>query len=341
MDKINTELALEVHSVPLSDGEAPPSEFLIFAKGTTKTDKGDIVFDESSMSNTLEVWRARGTDLFIDYEHKSLDPKAPPGAGKAAAWFSIENRNGDLWATNVQWTNSAREEIASREWRYFSPAVRIDAKRRVMGVVNLGLTNLPATVHMKPLVAHQLPDENVAAKEPHNMKLYTSLVGLSETASELEIYTALSRLKEGNTELLSALDASSVEQAKGKIAGLQESAKLLPVVQENLAKANGELNKVKLEALFAKGEEEKKLTPAMKEWALSQSVEALSAFLEVAPAIEALSAVEEVEPPANEQNAAVASIVGSKKFSELSFDEKHELFQLDEKAYRALKAKES
>lgn len=332
-------VTIERLNIAISKDDPTPKEFRLFGAGKTSTTKGDVILDDAAVADSIAAFADHGNDLVVDYEHKSLNAFGPAGSGKAAGWFKLEARNGELWATDVEWTKRAAQELTDREWRFFSPAVALDEKRRVQKVVNIGLTNIPATKHMTPLMASEFAEPLLLSTEDPTMKLFATLVGLSESAPEAEIYAALARLKDGNAELLSLVGASSIEQAKGKIEGWKKNSELLPVVQEQLAQVNEASKKAELVALAEKGVADKKLTPALKEWALKQTIEVLSGFLETAPVHELLAAKPETEPKAASGNSAkVAAIVDGKKFTELSNMQKHELFLADEDAYRALKA---
>src|SRR5688572_17610368 len=113
------------------EGNEPPTEFRILSKGENSSLKGPVVFDDQSAKLVPAAFANHGTDLFIDYEHKSVLPTPAVDGGKAAAWFKPEVRNGELWASEVKWTPTAEDAIRNREYRYFSPFVLHDAKRRV------------------------------------------------------------------------------------------------------------------------------------------------------------------------------------------------------------------
>jgi phage I-like protein len=106
--------------------------------------------DEASLSSMVAAFRSRGVDLVIDYEHQSLQGERAPAAG----WIKdLEARPDGLWA-RVEWTRQAQEYLLSKEYRYFSPVLRLDpATRRPMALMHLGLTNVPAIKRLPPLVA--------------------------------------------------------------------------------------------------------------------------------------------------------------------------------------------
>ena len=133
-------------------GREPPREFRIFPFGRVETTKGVFLFDARSATSVMERWREWGNRLFIDYEHGALNPHNA-GPAPAAGWFDLEVREDGLWAVNVDWTPRAREMLAQGEYRYFSPAFEVDEEGRIIALINIALTNLPATKRMEPLVA--------------------------------------------------------------------------------------------------------------------------------------------------------------------------------------------
>ncbi len=137
-------------------GEAPPAEFRIFTSGAVDTVKGTFLFDDASAVSVMAEYREHGADLMIDYDHASLSSDRAPDpaqAGKAAGWFDLEVRGGELWAVNVRWTLPATAALTRKEWRYMSPAFQTDDEGRIMALINVALTNLPATRRLQPLVA--------------------------------------------------------------------------------------------------------------------------------------------------------------------------------------------
>lgn len=137
-------------------GDEPPSEFRIFAAGEIETTKGTFLFDATAAASVIAEYEAHGIDLMVDYDHASLGSEHSPDpaqAGKAAAWFNLEVRDGELWAVNVRWTPRAAEALRQKEWRFMSPAFGADAEGRITSLLNVAITNLPATRRLQPLMA--------------------------------------------------------------------------------------------------------------------------------------------------------------------------------------------
>lgn len=159
-------------SIALDAGKEPPSAFRLFAAGEIDTLKGKFLFDESSAESVMAAWEAWGVDRFaIDYGHSMLDEKPldPAHAGKAAGWFRLEVRDGELWAVDVEWTPPAAEALRNREWRFVSPAFdfeavddRDDLRGRITELINTAITNVPATRNAPPIMAHRRREQTMS-----------------------------------------------------------------------------------------------------------------------------------------------------------------------------------
>ncbi len=150
-------------SIAVPHGE-PPSEFRLFTAGAVETTKGTFTFDATSAESVMADYVLQGNELMIDYDHASLAQVTldPALAGKAAGWFSLEVRNGELWAVNVRWTQPAADALRRKEWRYMSPAFEtVDG--HITSLLNCAITNLPATRKLQPLMAASMKPENVMA----------------------------------------------------------------------------------------------------------------------------------------------------------------------------------
>ena len=67
------------------------------------------------------------TQLPVDYDHLSMDPKSP-GDGRAAGWIEdleLRHDGRELWA-RVEFTAAAAEAIRSKEYRFISPTFMKD-----------------------------------------------------------------------------------------------------------------------------------------------------------------------------------------------------------------------
>ncbi len=179
-------------SIALNGGE-PPSEFCIFTAGVVDTSKGTFVFDEAAAASVMAEYAKQGNELMIDYDHASLASLAidPALAGKAAGWFSLEVRNGELWAVNVRWTLPAATALRAKEWRYMSPAFET-VEGHVTSLLNVAITNLPATRKLQPLMAASLIALGEDTKmDPEQVKAALEALVAGDEAKCAEILKAM------------------------------------------------------------------------------------------------------------------------------------------------------
>lgn len=159
------------------DGDEPPAEFRLFAAGKVETSKGTFLFDSKAAKSVMAHYADQGNELMVDYDHASLGLALDPAqAGKAAGWFNLELRNGELWAVNVRWTEPATLALKRKEWRYMSPAFSTDEDGRILELINVALTNIPATKKLQPLMAAgQVRDRRQLSEGPSTSDLFRAL----------------------------------------------------------------------------------------------------------------------------------------------------------------------
>jgi len=137
--------------------EAPPKEFLIFRYGpnhATIAGRREIVtLTPKGASAIVKEWRRRNISGAFDYEHAVADAAARAKGAPAAGWFNVEARADGLWAVGISWTEAALAYFAAKEYRYFSPYFMTNGKNEIVLLVNVALTNWPATDQQRPLIA--------------------------------------------------------------------------------------------------------------------------------------------------------------------------------------------
>jgi len=140
--------------------DGAPSEVLLLRFGKTNTSKGPYYFDEESAARVLSVYDNRNIELFFDYNHQSLDPQNPE-QGEAAGWFDLALRSDGLWAVDISWTDDAQRRIKEKKYRYISPVLITDENNKVIRLINVALTNLPATSNLTPLTLEEKISINI------------------------------------------------------------------------------------------------------------------------------------------------------------------------------------
>jgi phage I-like protein len=302
----------------------PPQLFRLFPQGTTRTTKGDLLFDEQSATDVMAAMADHGkSDLPIDYQHGMLALLRTPDSGKAAGWFKPAIIKGELWASDVQWTPSADKALRAREYRYHSPAVKFDREtRRVTKLINVALTNLHATKGLKPLVASETttsaPGSGATEAPTMSEKLFARL----GAKDEAEAIIMLAEHESWTKGVLATLSCTKLDEAVPAIEQLQaqagESVKLaekivtLTAERDALTEADAER---KQKALIAELSEAGKLPPSLHDWAQTISYEQLSEFGEKAePSAKAEATTPKpaagADPEVTEQMRATAKQMG-------------------------------
>lgn len=287
---LSTLALLSVDVVLASDSRDPPKEFRIFRSGTNETTKGVFVFDEESQKSVIAGFTRHGADVPIDYEHKMLDWLAPAGDMVAAGWFTPEVRSGDLWASNVRWTTKAASHLREGEWRYMSPAFTTGEDGRILELINVALTNLPATHQLEALVAataralSEKPPPASAGKETPMRSVLIAL-GLSENSTEADAVGVVGRAKEAATQdkstvtqIMSIVGAASASEAIGKVAGLRDEAAKTATLSARVVELESGLRRKEVEAIVGEKVTAGFLTPANRDFAITLGMESPKSF---------------------------------------------------------------
>lgn len=273
-------LLLSVELVELDGVRQPPKEFRILGAGTTETTKGPVLMNAAAGQSILAKLSDLGRDrLNFDYGHAQLGFVQSYESARSAGWFNVEVRGDELWATNIEWTPTARKALSDREFRYFSPALYLDRETgQVVELINIALTNIPATKHQTPLVA--------------------SRTGQPEKDHDMTI-----------EQLLTAFGCANGTQLAAKFQSLgSDNAKLVAAageLQAQLSAATGELaafraDKAKADkaAYVAELSTAGKLPPALRDWALGQDLAVLRSFADAAPVVAAANPEQATTPKA-------------------------------------------
>lgn len=335
-------------------GVEPPSEFRVFRSGVNTTLKGPFLFDADAAAQLMAAYREHGVDVMLDWDHLSVTPGTPAKERRASGWCSIELRNGELWATNVRWTAEADAGIRAKEWRYISPYFATDDQRRPVLLLNIALTNVPATDRLDALIA-----ASVAAfptEKPMDLSKFAAALGLPATASEAEILDAISKLmadksedvaeaqaelaaaKEVQGELCSITGKRDARQALAVVAGLVENKSTAVTLSQRVNELESALRKRDFDAVVARGVAEGRIKPANKDRLVKKSggdPVMLSAILEEIDPDPRLASATAQQPAPESASDAVST---GKRWSEMTPAEKHRLSNDNPTLARTLRA---
>jgi phage I-like protein len=282
----------------------PPREFRIFRAGRNETRKGVFTFDAEaakSVQSRSEVW---GVEHAIDYNHAMIAnaaaTPAPDEAGKAAGWFRLALRDGELWAVDVRWTPAAARAISAGEWRYISPYFSHTKEGRVIELLNVAITNLPATNKLDPLVALSVVSDTGCVHTEDNRRMDKALLtalGLAETASDADVAVRIAALVQSE-----AASKANVAKLSADVARLEGE-----LATERTSKLSEEI-----EAAVKAG----KLMPALREWAINTAKtapETIRAYLNTAAPVVQIENQGERKPAENPSNKSTVALTADDK----------------------------
>lgn len=178
----------------LPDGDELPTCFRLFRAGVNHSSKGDSVFDEVSARSVMGVYQVEGTDIMVDLDHDSLNERARiarSNAAEAVGWFQLALRGGELWAENVRWNACGADQLRGKKRRYTSPAFLTDDSGRVIRLVNVALTGMPATYGALPLVAASRQEWSTMNIDPSLVQKAIDALTAGDGNAALEILTAM------------------------------------------------------------------------------------------------------------------------------------------------------
>lgn len=215
---------------------------------------------------------AKKNDTLVDYEHQSLRAEMNGQPVPAAGWFhGLEFRDDGLWATDIDWTATAKKLIAASEYRYISAVFLYYTQTgEVSEILSVALTNTPAIDGLASLAAltkyntlpnnNPLPngDEDMATEKEELAALTTNVASL--TAENKTLQTSVAALTAENATLQAQVKAA--EDEKAAVALAAEQAKHAETLQAALAS--------------------KVLAPAQKAWAEKLSLAQLTEFVTAA-----------------------------------------------------------
>lgn len=263
----------------------------------TEPRDGAWKIDAAIAQRVIAAIAARKTPTVIDYEHQTLLAEANGQPAPAAGWFTQAAwREGQgLFATDVQWTERAKQMIAAGEYRYFSPVIAYDARTGEVTDILMGaITNMPGIDGMQDVMLRAAARFNLSQQENIMSELLKQLLtalSLPETTTEADAIAACAALKAkadkaGELETqVAALKAHTPDPAKyAPISAMQE-------LQTKVATLSAQITKRDLDELIEAALRDGKLLPAQENWARelgATNIAALKSYVETAQALPAL-----------------------------------------------------
>lgn len=176
--------------IVLSPEGKAPTELRLLKAGANESDYGPFEFDELAAALVMASFGTKAIQrLYSDWNHEMV-PKYPGERitremGKSSCSFIPEIRKGELWAADIQWSETGRQDVESREYNLFSPSFNYefgeDGVCRPRKLINFALVNLAGLNGIAPLTAAMAKQE---AEEMEFERLY------HETKTQLEAANA-------------------------------------------------------------------------------------------------------------------------------------------------------
>ncbi len=295
--------------------KAPPKEFRLFTLGETMGAtwmggrRESFVLALEGAQAIIAEWSRRNIEGAFDRDHDFGDSRGT---------FDIELRADGLWVVSIVWTPETLSLFAAKKLRYYSPAFDVqrsakgkevrDDKGRLLinALVNIALTNFPATDNLRPLISLSLSQKK--GRAPRRLTMLTpeqalekanEVIAACEGKPELADKVALLLMSEAPIEeapIEEAPEMSADEAvADGQIAatarkltGLSQPAQVtgalhqLAAARTELANTRKELAQIKHVAAVEQAIKERKLTPAKRDEALKQDPQFFAGFIALA-----------------------------------------------------------
>lgn len=272
---------------------ALPAEFKVFSWGVNESDNGTCIYDERSHVQIM-MHRGLRKRVQIDLEHLALDPYSEDR--DARGWGTLQARNDGLWLVDVEWTPDGVRRLSEGTQQYISPAFRDDADGRVIELVNVALTALPASYNLPPLTKWSL--SATANESSMDLNALKEALGLSPDADMSVLMAALKAVADelaaeggGEEEAEEMADEEEAEEMADSGEDAEEYAeegddeKKLSSAAHDLAalvsQADRRIKRLEREALLQRYSS--RLTPALKAWARDADPDVLRSLLPTLP----------------------------------------------------------
>lgn len=285
-------------------------------RGPYRLDNADAV---------IAATRALGMDLPIDRDHQT--DFAPRGTAiVAAGWIRELSARSDGLYGRVEWTDTAKAQLAAREYRYLSPVFDfVRESGRVVRVLRAALTNNP-NLHLTAIASQERREMQI------DIAKLRQALGLGEDSSADAIVTAAQTANAAGTaigDVRSALglpataDTAAMVARVRELAAAADPARVVPLAQfeglsRELAAVKQRLVDADVERAVHGATAEGKLAPAMHDWArayAAKDLDGFKAWAASAPVIVKPGAADPARAPGgdrtmDDEDRAVASALG-------------------------------
>lgn len=240
----------------LGDAGAVPDWLMMIPAGVSRGIDGRGPYNNDQPEAVVAASMEGGRPLAFDYNHQTVFAAVNGSPSPASGWIDkLEVRDGAVWG-HVDWTDAGRAAVASREYRFISPAFKHDKSGRVERLVSAGLVNAP-NLRELPAINAQIgaPSGDPIPMDKVLQARLAKALGLADDASVEAIVT---HAETNRTVATGAPDPSQYVP----MAAFAELQTTVAALQQNAASTHAAQA---VDAATKAG----KLTPALRDWGLS------------------------------------------------------------------------
>ena len=297
-------LTLSVHA-EAADGSVP--EWIeIVPAGTFRGVDGRGPYVLKNPTAVIAASMPGSRPVPLDYNHQTVFACLNGGEAPAAAWIvAMEDRQGAIWA-KLDWTEAGRQAVASKSYRFVSPAFQHDKKTgEVKRIDSVGLVNNPNLAEL-PAIASQNGD---FPPMDELLKQLREALGLAADADQDSIVQCCRKLNGQTTAVASALapvaatlklaanasvaDIATAAQTALTASGAPDPAQYVPMsafsaLQGQVAALTSAKTAEAAAQAVASAKAAGKLIPALEGWGMdyaSRDLAGFTAWADKAPAI--------------------------------------------------------
>ncbi len=237
-------------------------KIVIVPFGTFPHPLGEQVIDHDAVQRIVTRLNEWGRDIVVDYRHESM---TECGTAEAAGWVktpTVEISEDGVEALR-EWTDDARALIESQKYRFLSPVFE-SKNGKIIGLLNLGLTNNP-NIHSMPPLINQLQSKEIYMEQKICTPVKEAL-GLDDSATSEDALSLLTSLvaRRNETPSIAGLlgDAVAVLGLTPDATDDDVQQKIVELSKGAVANRDETVDRLVNDAVSAG-----KLRPALKEWA--------------------------------------------------------------------------
>jgi len=296
--------------IMLSEGtDSVPEWIFVMPFGKYKHPAGEFEITRDIAMKIIENFEKDPRDLVVDYEHQTLATENNGMPAPAMGWIKeLELREDGIWG-RVEWTETGREFVSKKEYRYTSPVYVPNYRDAKTGenigakVTSVALTNTPFFPDQAPIVSKDNNKEEVvmekliALAEKLGIELTDELKGDAEKLSKA-IEGAIDKLaaKETQTETETETNEQDVEANENNEKDTSDdTAKMVAKLNTELAKTRKAIALREATDKVDKLIQDGKLLPVQRKWAVNYAMKDPQGFDEFAKQLPTMKVPEGIE----------------------------------------------